>query len=64
MRSQVKRCWCTVRAAVLGLQRCNWHALTVCACSERQAAMKESSSHANKALTKCSIIARLIILSR
>ena len=38
-----------VRAAVLGLQRCNWHALTVCECSERQAAMKESNSHANKA---------------
>jgi NADPH:quinone reductase and related Zn-dependent oxidoreductases len=32
--------------------------------SERQAAMTESNSHANKALTKCSIIARLIILSR
>ena len=63
-RSQVKRCWCTARAAVWGLQRCNWRALMVCACSERRAATKDSSSHANKVRTKCSIIARLIILSR
>ena len=38
----MKRCWCTGRAEVLGLQRCNWHALAVCMCSERQAAMKDS----------------------
>ena len=44
MRSQVKRCWCTARAAVSGRRRCNWRALAVCACSARRAAMKESSS--------------------
>ena len=32
MPSQVKRFWCMARAAVSGLQRCNWHALAVCAC--------------------------------
>src|SRR5580765_7577389 len=51
-------------SGVSGLQRCNWPVLMVCACSERRAATTESSSQANKALTRCSIIGRLIILSR
>ena len=64
MRSQVKRSYCMVRAEVLGLQGCNWHALAVCACWVQREVREDLNSHAKKALTKYSIIARLIILSR
>ena len=48
----------------VGTAACNWRALAVCACSAQRAATKDSSSRANKARTKCSIIARPIISNR
>jgi len=51
-------------SGVSGQRQCNLRALAVCAYSVPRAVMKDASSPANRARTKCSIIARLIISSR
>src|SRR5207248_1328511 len=61
---QAGRCWCTVRAAETQRRRCNLRGLKVCACSARRVVTKGAGSGANKARTKCSLIARLTISSR